>query len=216
MSQAYSTGLVALYLNTGSAAFTGTGPPPPGPELLGYGETAPRLEIDGKFGQIKSDLTAGMIPYDFDFEGAIATIGVVLTVWNETVAAKMENFPIPGAGTRGSWTQRDYGSLMMTEGKATSLWVRFLFGGAGPTAKATYAGAGLVGGYRFPQIIPIAPMAIEPGTRPMKRQFIFQAWPLGPLSGTTLIKGGVSVGSTNPTYLLWDHNMASVQSLPIS
>ncbi len=211
MAQPYATGAVAIFVQTTTQGA--------GPQLLGFGEQAPRLEVDSPYGRIMCDLTGDKIPFDFTFEGALATIGVNLTYWNNAIARRLERQPGPGDGnsagtvTPGRWRQSDYGAILGLENWTFQLWLRFLFG-SGPTAKPIYvsgdggvAGGLLPQGYRFPNCLFGGPWSWELGTKPAtKRQFIFNGWP----------RVAPADVSSDSIYTLYDNDMSAVANLPIA
>lgn len=197
MANQYSSGAIILFTGTGVGN---------APQLLGTCEGPPRMEVETSNGTISTDLTGPEIPLDFSFGGQMATISMVLTRWDNIVASRLETRPGPlSTNLPGFYNVSDVGTMIGLEGYAFPIWLRYLFASGG-TSKAAYAA--IPGGYHFLQCVGAGSWSIEGGAKPMKRQFIFRAWPM--LS--TTLNGATTA---NPTLNLYDNVMAAVSSLPI-
>ena len=154
------------------------------PTYLGTCEAYPQDNRNPQYEALMNDFSGTKIPFDFSWEGEDSQISMVLTRWNEPVALRMEAKPNPATaaigGTPpsapGSWFLRDVGALMGFEGFAWQLWLVRVFG-ALIANKAAYVGNGMLPGKHYPQCIIWAPETEEQGTAPMKRHFMYYAWP---------------------------------------
>ncbi len=218
--QVYNTGAVGLWVSTGDGF---------NPELLGFGETAPDMQVESPHGSFKCDLSGNKIAYDFSWAGSFGVVSVILTNWNEKVARSLSVVPGPhGTGSIGNaggiWKLSDYGSLIGYEEWSFTVWLEYNFG-AGVQEKGVYTRGKLVNGvqtpggmpdgYRFPRCKLQGPWSVQTGTRPMKKQFIFYAWPDGPLTQSDGVQSGADIFSNNqnPSYILFDNNMRDIESL---
>lgn len=111
------------------------------------------------------------------YKGEAAFVSFDLTRWNERAIQLVSDWPyITGARTNpGVWTINEYGSLMITDGLALSLYVIF----AHRNRPSMNDGANAMpAGYRFPgNIIPIGPFVRRNGNKANKYHCVFQAIP---------------------------------------
>src|SRR5882672_1487091 len=171
MANQFSTGAVHVfiaspYYNAGSPLYFGTT------------ESMPDDRRQPEYEMLMNDLSGSKVPLDMAWEGESAQISLVMTRWTESVAQGLETKPIPGVSVSGQWTWNDMGALAAYEGNYLRLWLVYTFGAA-LANKAAYVqgGAGLRAGRYYPQCVVWAPETEETGTKPMKRHFLFFAWP---------------------------------------
>lgn len=195
MPQQYSTGSVLIYTATGSGGQ---------PELFGACEDYPRMVVDTKHGQVRTDLTGEFLSRDHSFAGQEATISLLLSWWDERIGQRLEKRPGPqSSNVPGQWKQSDIGTLLLQEGETFDVWIRYFFGSV-PTAKAAYSAFGLPPGYHFPTCFMLGPWENTVGARPMKRQLTFRA--LADVDGD----------SVDPTWVLYDQDFTAISGIPIS
>lgn len=118
------------------------------PLFLGHGERGPRIRIRRNYRDVFSDPGGDAVPFDRANQGEMAVVSISLTRWNERTYRVMAAATTTGAGgnlgNRGQQDPGELGSLMIAEGLAYELWLRFPF-----TAKTVYAAAGQPAGYHF-------------------------------------------------------------------
>jgi hypothetical protein len=199
MAQAFTTGPALFFVNPnvqGQVAVSpglGTASPP---IFLGTSEQAPKIELHDEWEPIFNDLS-GKVPYDMSYQGEMAHTFASLTRWNEPVLAVIQKRTRLGANIRGLDQIGDIGSLMLTQGQAYTLWVVFPF-----VTNPAFSTGGMPAGYRFPASYLKGPDDMPIGTRARKVGIIWE-----------------SLRAYDPTrglFLLYDHNMAAVNRLPIN
>jgi hypothetical protein len=140
VAQLYATGPVDVWVGAGG-----------GPLFLGHGERAPRIQVQRMYKPAHTDL-AGDVPHDKAFAGEWALVTLALSRYNESTLALIQD--VAGANlvgtppTRGFNVPGERGSLMLAEGQAYPLYLRFPFA-AKPVYQSAASGA-MPAGYRFP------------------------------------------------------------------
>jgi hypothetical protein len=214
MAQAYSTGAVYAFIAPTSGGQ---------PVFLGTCESYPEDNRQPEYEPLMNDISGSKVPLDFSFEGESAQISLVLTRWNEGFARRLEAKPngsnVAVGGTapsiEGSWNPQDVGSLMGVEGFSWQLWLVRTFG-AVLANKAAYVGNGLQPGRHYPQCIIWAPETNEEGAKPMKRHFMFYAWPRL-MSGFVIGGPGVPVATLlGSRFVLYDQNYTGITAALIN
>ncbi len=114
------------------------------PLLLGTGMRGPRIKVRRAYSRVWNDLTGPELAFDKIWAGEEALIFFDLTRWNENIYQLMATRPRAGA-TPGAEPPGTRGTLLMTEGKAFPLYLRFPAFDFHPRFKA----AGGQAGYRF-------------------------------------------------------------------
>jgi hypothetical protein len=141
MAQPYASGPVDVWCGVGAGG---------APLFLGHGERAPRIQIVRRYKEVTNDLGGDMVPFDKGYAGETGVVTVTLSRWNESTLAIIQDVAttLTGLGAaRGLNGPGEVGTLMVTEGVAYKLWLRFPF-----SAKAAYANAASgaqPAGYRF-------------------------------------------------------------------
>ena|ERR1051326_8431687 len=189
-AQLWTTGPAHLYI----------GPTNPSSPLtasalyLGTAEVAPQIEILAKYAPVFNDLAGSQVPFDTIFEGEMGHTFVELNRFNEATLAIAQNRPNHfTSGTRGSNVGGDVGTLMLTEGKAFSVYVVFPY-----ASKPAYAG--MPAGYRFPFSVLLSPDRFTKlGTRERKVALIFEHLRgFYPATGVFGLYDNVVAGLPNP------------------
>src|SRR5207249_3820822 len=85
----------------------------------------------------------GQAPWDASWLGEAAVVSVTVSRWNEDILEKIQARPA-GRG-RGKWHVRDTGRLMLSEGWAAPLWLKFSH------RTLQVINEGQPAGYRFPR-----------------------------------------------------------------
>ncbi len=163
MAQQYATGAVHCYVknaNLGSQV-----------NYLGTCEQMPQDSRSPEYEMLMNDLSGSKVPLDMAFEGVSAQVSMVLTRWDNTVAEALTK--APSTTGIGSYSYSDVGTLMSLEGQCTEIWLAYTFTALNP--KAVYAT--LPKGRHYIQSVLWSPQLDETGTKPMKRHFMFYAWP---------------------------------------
>ena len=94
------------------------------PVYLGTGQRGPRVKIRRAYSRVFNDLTGPELAFDKIWAGEEALIFVDLTRWNETAYDLAAGRPFSG-GVFGAEPPGSRGTLMMTEGAAFPLILRF-------------------------------------------------------------------------------------------
>lgn len=137
------------------------------PVFLGTGERAPNILARRAYTSVFNDITGDQVPLDKQWQGEEHFVSVVLTRWNEGVYRAMAALPRPG-GDPGGDGFLDRGSLMVTEGLAYPLLLRF-----GHADKAIYAANGMPPGVRYYAAYLEGQDRHEPGTSVNRRHLMF-------------------------------------------
>jgi hypothetical protein len=139
VAQPQTTGPVDIWVGIASG---GT------PVFLGHGERGPRIRIRRSYRPMYCDLGGDAVPFDQAHQGEMGIVSVILTRWNERVYKVIADAATTGLGgnlgNRGQQDPGQIGSLMVLEGLAYDLWLRFPF-----AAKTVYAAGGMPAGYHF-------------------------------------------------------------------
>lgn len=183
MSQQFSSGAAHLFVKFGGGAEA---------KYLGTAEGKPRQEHRPEYVPVMNDLSGGVVPLDYSFQGKSSILSFVLSRWNEAVARAMENSPDPITNGAGEWALDDVGTFLGLEGKAMEAWVVYPYAN-----KAAYAT--LPAGYHYLQCMVWSPQVIEPGTTPMLRHFLLYAWP--------------KLFIDEKKWKLWDHNITGLPAI---
>jgi len=126
---------------------------------------------------VMNDASGSKVPLDMAWEGESAQISLVMTRWDETIAQQMEAKPNGFLRTPGTWEANDVGTLIGMEGMAWGLWLLYTFGASFADKDKYVRDGGMQRGRFYPQCIVWAPETETIGSRPMKRHFVFFAWP---------------------------------------
>ncbi len=165
MAQLYSSGPCGVWVGCGTAG---------APVFLGHAERTPTISIRPQFTDVFSDLGGQSVPFDKLYSGADAMVSMDLTRFNwgvyQTIAARST---APGAGFvfPGSNFPGEIGTLMVTEGVATGLWLKFPYSAKpsmGGTASVLPTSNALPAGYHFFSAFLMGPDEITSGTVPNK------------------------------------------------
>ena len=185
-AQPYATGAVHVFVRalvSGPITYFGTC------------ESMPQDSRNNEYEMLMNDISGSKVPLDLAWEAQSAQIGLVMTRWDEVVAQTLTSAPI--SVVDGSWPWESVGTLMGLEGFYTEIWLTYTFGGA-LANKAAYTGNGLTSGRHYLQAVLWSPQTDETGTKPMKRHFMFYAWPK------------LVIGGTKPRFTLYDTNMTGI------
>lgn len=177
MAQLWSTGPALIYValtGTGDAPGGGLGGPPVNPAFLGTAEFAPAIHVRREWESVFNDFGGGRVPFDTMYESKEGFTFADLTRWDENVYQQLAAAPRTAEGgfdptnpQDGADFVGDIGSLMITEGLAYSVFIKFPF-----ASKSAYAG--MKPGYRFPASYLMGPdEANSLGTKPFKRHIVF-------------------------------------------
>ncbi len=134
MGQPYVTGAVSVWI--GSAA---------GPLFLGYSERGPNISIRPHYSNVFVDLSGMSVPFDKIYDGEEAIVSCDLTYFNQNVLLAIEDYA--GTTSPGFNEPGEIGTLMLTEGIAYPLYLRFPYA-AKPAFQNGLNGA-MPAGYRF-------------------------------------------------------------------
>src|SRR4051812_7347205 len=115
MAQPYSRGPVDIFVGTGLSHT---------PTFLGHATKGPRIRIRRFYRDMFNDLGGDLVPFDRARGSQMAVVSVVLTRWNEAVLQAAQD-TAGGASVPGTEDPGDVGALMLTEGLAQPLWLRF-------------------------------------------------------------------------------------------
>lgn len=140
------------------------------PVYFGTCEDAPYIEIIPHYEDVRNSI-GGTVPFDKSYQGELALIDLDLNRYNEGVYATLAARPRAGAGggPRGTNVAGDVGTLMLTEGFCTGVYVKFDYGAAGAAPKQAFIGGGMPFGYHFPFCVPAGPDKLKGlGTTPRK------------------------------------------------
>lgn len=163
MAQQFATGASHVFLGFGS-----------GPQYFGTAESFPNDSRQPEYEMLMNDFSGSKIPLDMAWEGESGQISLAMTRWDEDVA-NLATLP-PFSTSNGSWDFDANGSLMGLEEQAIEIWIVYTFGSA-LANKSVYVSQGLPPGRHYTQCVLWSPQQDETGTRPMKRNFLFFAWP---------------------------------------
>lgn len=166
MAQPFATGAIHIFVR-----FGGVG----SPSYLGTCESMPQDSRAPEYEPVMNDVSGSKVPLDFAYEGESSQISMILTRWNEDIAQSITT-PPGLTSTDGSWAWADVGTLMGLEEWFTEVWLVRTYG-AVLAARTAYTSQGMQAGRHYVQTILWAPQTDETGTKPMKRHFMFYAWP---------------------------------------
>lgn len=170
MAQLYTTGPAHIFVGVG----TGTG----GLDVayLGTCENAPRVQLRPASKGVMNAISGTVVPHDKSFQGEEGFIGLDLTRWNQSVLNVVRGRAVPSVGPPGAYLPGDYGTLMITEGRAMRVWMTFPY-----AAKAAFnqaASGAMPPGYRFLYCEPIGPDDLGPlSTEARVEHLMFHAIP---------------------------------------
>lgn len=184
MAQPFVTGPVWIYVGIGNAVSKT-------PVFLGTAEDGPKKQHLVGWEPVMNDVTGSKKPLDQGYQGESAIVRADLTRYNEDVLAALVARPNP-FGTRGLNAFGDLGALMLTEGLAYPLWLRYPY-----ASKAAYST--MPPGDRFVASWLVSPEDYVQGTKPKKVSVIWYCQ--GVFSPVT---GGV---------LLYDHDMTGLPDI---
>ena len=129
MAQLYCSGPVDVWFGIGGSISS------PTPVFIGHGESAPRIREVSNFKDVTSDIGGDMEPIDKLFLRGHVEGTVDFNRYNVTPLMQALGRPNPFAGVRGTVPPLGVGSLMLTEGLAFQIWLRWPY-----SAKAAMAG----------------------------------------------------------------------------
>lgn len=197
MAQLYVTGPCDIYVGTtaGTALF------------LGHAERTPNAQIRPMFSPVFCDLYGQRIQADAIYDGEEGMISADLTRFNESLYALIAARPnSTGTGAaRGTNLPGDIGTLMVAEGFAYPLFLRFPY--ASKAAFSTGSGGAMPAGYRFAACYLEGPDDLGPMATTNRR--IRLNWHA---VRTPFTVAGNPLGSVG--MLLYDHNMAPTAGVP--
>ncbi len=214
MAQQYASGSVHVF-----CAYNPPGGPASGPFYLGTCEQMPQDNRNPEYELLMNDISGSKKPLDLAWEGEDATISLVLTRFSHVGWNLLETKPFPTANVNGEWDIEDVGALMGLEGICWSVWLVYSFGSA-LANKAAYTTQGMPPGRFYPQCVVWAPMADETGSRPMKRQVIFYAWPklvttaANVQASQSQLTNPTDVNAAKRSFVLYSTALASFSGLP--
>ena len=185
MAQQFATGAVHVFIRFGGQGAI---------QYFGTTESMPQDSRSPEYETLMNDVSGSKVPLDLAWEAESAQISLVMTRWDENVAQAIEVGPGLTANL-GSWSWNDVGTLMGLEGEYTELWLTYQFGSILGN-KAAYVGQGLKPGRHYVQSVLWAPQQDETGTKPMKRHFMFFAWP--------------KINATTKRFTLWDYDFTGI------
>lgn len=185
MAQQFSSGSTHLWLR-----FNGTG----SPQYFGTCESFPQDSRSPQYEFLMNDLSGSKVPLDLSYQGESSQVSVVMTRWDENLANGLT--VAPGQVTpSGQYDWEDLGTLMMLEEQFTELWIVYLYGSA-LANKTVYTANGMIPGRHYLQTVLWSPQMDEVGTKPMKRHFMFYAWP--------------QIDVANQAFVLYDTDMTGI------
>jgi|HubBroStandDraft_3_1064219.scaffolds.fasta_scaffold329365_1 hypothetical protein len=173
MAQVFTTGPVELWAGVAGSSAS------PQPAFIGHGERAPRVEIVQNFKPVMCDLSGDMEQYDAMFMLGHAIIEVDLIRSNIAPLFAMQAQPNPWNAVTlpaGLNAVGDVGTIMLTEGFAPPLWVRWPY-----SLKASMFG--LPNGLHFFRTYLLGPNLHTMGTVPYKFRALFYAMSVYQISG---------------------------------
>lgn len=162
--------------------------------FLGTGERAPAVIAQRNYTPIYSDDTGKLVPYDRIWEGEEHLVSVVLTRWNEGVYRALAALPRP-IGVPGGDSPLDRGSLMVADGLACPLYLRF-----GHAGKPLALAGGLPAGVRYYAAMLDGQDRYEPGTSVNRRHLTFYC-------ANVYSRNNGNIG-------LFDYNVAGLPAVP--
>lgn len=175
--------------------------------FVGHAERTPSVQIKPSFSPVYCDLFGQRVPADFLYDGEEAMISADVTRFNESTYAFMAQRPdatIAGA-RRGSNIPGDIGTLMVAEGYAYSLFLRFPY--AAKPAFSTGSGGAMPAGYRFLAAFLEGPDDLGPlGTTNRRIRLNWRA------ARVPSVVTGSSFGAVALT--LYDHDMSRTVGVP--
>lgn len=192
MASPYVTGPVDAWANIGGT-----------PRFIGHCERSPSVQLRPYYDPVFNDLAGQRVPLDVVYQSCDAMISLDLTRYNESTYLLLASRP--GNVIRGTNIPGDIGTLMLGEGKAFTLWLRFPYAAKPPMQQAVsnVSGGPMPAGYRFAAAYLEGPDDLGPlGTTARRLRLNFHALPL-------LIAGGNSpLGAA--TFFLYDHDVSAL------
>jgi hypothetical protein len=138
MTQPYVSGPVDIWCGVGPG-YT--------PLLLGWCEKFPTIQIRPSYSPVFVDIGGQMVPLDWMYQGEEALVSGDIIKWNENTYANIAAKSNRATPVRGYNGPGEMGTLMVGEGVAYPLWLRFPY-----TGKAAFQQAvsgSMPAGYRF-------------------------------------------------------------------
>lgn len=167
-AQQMATGAIHVFVRAGSESMA---------SYFGTCERFPEDTRQPEYEALMNDYSGSKVPLDFSWEGESAQISLSMTRWDEVVAQDLEDKPFSATSIPGSWSANDVGTLMGLEFGFWELSLVRTFGAA-IANKGAFVNNGLLPVRRYRQCVVWTPESDQGGTQPMKRQFLFYAWPL--------------------------------------
>lgn len=196
MAQPYGTGAAELWAGVG---------PSHGPLFLGWCERNPIMQVRPQYSPVYCDI-AGAVPLDEMYGGQDGLVTADLTVYNETIYAVIADKAVAGTGLgtlRGRELPGELGTLMVTEGAAYPLWIRFPYAAKPLMGGPAAPGGPMPAGYRWAAAFLMNDDIPEFGqTRAKKLHLVWHCLRVFDPSAASVLGAG--------SFLLFDHNMAGL------
>lgn len=189
MAKQYVTGPCDIFVNFG----TTDGGIVTAPKFLGHSDRGPRIQIRPQFTNTFVDIMGLKTPFDAIYDGEDALVSFHLNRWNPSIYHATSH-PVDGNSTRGESRFGDVGTLMVYEGAARFLWIRFPH-----RAKPAYSEQ--VAGYRFHAAFLQTDDLTDLGSKPRKISLVFHCLRKGDFSDADQ----TALGSGR--FTLFDHDM---------
>jgi hypothetical protein len=200
------------YVSGGVSIFVGVASTSGGPVFLGHGERAPRPRVHRHYVPYFSDLGGSRVPFDVAHAGESGSVSVVLDRWNESVLRVIEDAATTGRagnlGVRGTNDPGEMGTLMVSEGVAYPLWLRYEFAGR-PTMNIGANGVMRKGWHFLAAFLDQVDDFEDLGLQPHK---VLLTWTCLRLFDPT----AASTTSGYGKFALYDEDMSAVANLPIN
>lgn len=195
MAQQFVTGPVDIFVNYGSLGGVVTPP-----LYLGYSERGPRMQVRPQYSSTYVDVGGQKIPFDSCYDGQDAIVSADMSRWNEDVyaAIAIKSGASGNNSPAGIDDPGDIGTLMMHEGAAITVWLRF-------THAAKLAYSTMPAGYRFPIAMLQNDDHNELGTKPRKISLVFHCLREFDVTITNAYGAG--------RFTLFDHDMTGLPAI---
>lgn len=192
MAQQFVTGPCDIFVNYGSLGGVVTPP-----LFLGHSERGPRMQVRPQYSSSYVDIGGQKIPFDSVYDGQDAIVSADLSRWDETVyaAISIKSGASANNAPAGTDDPGDIGTLMIHEGAAIQVWLRFPH-----AAKLAYST--MPAGYRFPVCMLQNDDHNELGTKPRKISLVFHCLREFDVSVTNAFGAG--------RFVLFDHDMSGL------
>lgn len=166
------------------------------PKFLGHSERGPRIQIRPQYTMTYVDITGLRTGFDAIYDGEDALVSFQLNRWNPSIYHETSH-PFSRNSARGESRSGDVGTLMVYEGAARYLWIRFPH-----QAKSSYTEQ--VAGYRFHAAFLQTDDLTDLGSKPRKIQLVFHCLRRGNFTNEDFLALG------NGLFTLFDHDMSGL------